>query len=132
MINGKHRRRNPSFPEGSEIDIAHAEYSESTTHRDRARKSYDVANKAHTADFKRMSMEEKTYYNHSTDKLLPTQHADLSGRALDLGDAAYKYVAAGKKIRVVLITVQKCVPADRRGRQISLRPSQSPTSGETL
>lgn len=94
MIDGKHRRGTPSFPKGSERDIAHAEYSESTKHRDKARKSYKHADKAHNTDNKKLNIEEKIYYKHSTDKLLPTQHADLSGRGLDLADASWKYVGS--------------------------------------
>lgn len=42
-----------------------------------------------------MTEEEIEYYNHSAhDRLLPTQHANLSGHALDLADVAYKYVTA--------------------------------------
>ena len=83
MVDGKHRRWKPSFPNGNERDIAHAKYAESTKHRDRARRNYDKADKAHTADNERMDTEENAYYKHSTDKLLPTQRPDLSGPALD-------------------------------------------------
>lgn len=90
MVHGKHRQRNPRFPDGSERDLAHATYSVSTEHRERARKSYKVALEGHAADNRGLDLEERTYYGHSTGGLLPTQHADLSSRALDLGDAAWE------------------------------------------
>ena len=90
MINGKHRRGTPRFPDDSERDIAHERYSESTKHRDRAEKSYNNAHKGHVTDYKKLGEEKTQYYKHSTGNLLPTQHGDLSGRALDLADAAWQ------------------------------------------
>lgn len=90
MVDGKHRRGNPSFPIGSERDIAHAKYSESTKQKERARKSYRGARKAHTAEIDNLSPEEKGYYEHSTGGLFPTHHANLFTRALDLADSAWK------------------------------------------
>ena len=88
MINGKHAWAKQSFPAGSPRDIAHADYSESTRHRDRARKSYLQAAEFHKTDLEQLPLEQQNYYNHATDKLLPAQHADLSVRALDYADAS--------------------------------------------
>lgn len=90
MIHGKHRPGVPTFPQGSERDIAHGRYVESTKRRDRARVAYRKTNQAHIADIENLNSETKEYYEHSTKGLFPTQHAGLSGRALDLGDAAWK------------------------------------------
>lgn len=90
MINGKHRRGRIEFPAGSARDLAHASYTESTLQRDRARKSYEKSAKRHKAEYDLLTEEEKAYYEHSADGLLPIQHADMSGRALDLADASWR------------------------------------------
>lgn len=89
MINGRHRRGIPTFPNNSDRDIAHARYDDSTQHRNSALESYLDAKRKNAAEIKKLDAKERGYYKHSTDGLLPSQHADMSGRALDLADAAY-------------------------------------------
>lgn len=88
MINGRHRRGQPSFPDGSERAVAYAAYDVSTVRRNRASADYTAAHGRHDAEIRERPLEEKTYYKHSTKGLLPTQHAHLSPFALDWGDAA--------------------------------------------
>ena len=90
MIDGEHRRGKQCFPNGSARDIAHTCYSKSKDESNKAEKTYDNADKRHRADFEILSLEEQTYYKDTSKGLLPLQHADLSGRALDLADAARK------------------------------------------
>ena len=90
MINGKHRPGGEYFPHGSGREIAHDRYSESTEHRNRAQGSYNSAEQGYRADNRRLGPDQTRYYGHSSAGLLPDQHADLSSRALDLGDAAYR------------------------------------------
>ncbi len=90
MNDGKHQQGNMGFPTGSRRDKSHARYVGSTGQRDRARTTYTNAKKAHKLDNSQWTEDEKRYYKHTSDDLLPTQHADLSSRALDLADAAWK------------------------------------------
>lgn len=89
MINGRHRWSNPNFPRNSGRDIAHARYVDSTQHRNIALESYLDAKRKNAAEIEKLDAEQKEYYEHATGSLLPSQHADMSGRALDLADAAY-------------------------------------------
>lgn len=90
MVDGKHRSAKPTYPEGSARDIAHTSYSESKTQLGKASRSYRNALKHHLTDNKRLTQEERDYYKHASAQLLPLQHADLSGRALDRADAAQR------------------------------------------
>ncbi len=89
MANGKHRSGIPElFPPGSPREIAHSGYEESTTRRDRVRKSYVNQAGRYGEDIERLPDDQRKYYKHATGSLFPTQHADLSDRALDYADAS--------------------------------------------
>lgn len=90
MVDDKHRSGKAAYPEGSARDIAHATYSESTSQMNKTASSYRNALKHHVKDNKELTKEEREYYNRTSANLLPIQHADLSGRALDRADAAQK------------------------------------------
>ena len=90
MIDGKHYLGKMEFPTGSQRDVAHAHYARSTDQRDRARNNYNKAKTAHVVDNSQLTDDEKRYYKHTSNNLLPTQHADLSRRALDLSDHSHK------------------------------------------
>ena len=94
-----------------------------TRDTDRARKSYKHARERYLADNERWTKEENSYYSHSTGSLLPTQHADLSGFALDLADARGGKSVLVKDFSIVLIFIRKRFLTHRCRRQFPIRPS---------
>ena len=86
--------------------------------RDRARISYDDANERYIADNKRWTKKGSTYYSHSTDQLLPTQHADLSRRALDLADAARKVTQCLSTLQHLVDTYTETVLYEKTSKAV--------------
>ena len=87
---GRHEHGQAHFPQGSDRQKLHTQYSASTKGRNFKRDAYNHGLRGAEKEFRAMDREEQNYYRTNTGGLTPLQHERLDPRAQEWKDISLR------------------------------------------